>query len=121
MLSSCAAGDARAMLKLLKLVSYDPDTQGVCCQLAHLTSREAFDIVCAKHERRGLVFVFARDSGHQLGQVLYDKESNWLHSLVAGLLSSLVTLELARKAGAVFVCSAAECDCMHMHTYADIV
>ena len=87
------------MLKLLKLVSYGPSTQAVCCKLAQLTSRKAFDILCAKHECRGLVFVYVPDSEHQIGQVFYDKESSWLHSLISGHLTTRVTVELVLTAG----------------------
>ena len=44
-------------------------SQAVCSQLAARTSFKAFEILCAKCEVRGLVFVHSDDPEQKLGEV----------------------------------------------------
>ncbi|DBB04799.1 TPA: hypothetical protein ACH3X3_010091 [Trebouxia sp. C0006] len=74
-------------------------SQAVCCQLAASTSFRAFEILCAKCEGRGLVFVHSDDPEQKLGEVYYDRDPSWQHEMVSGLLSKIVAFDLGQLAG----------------------
>ena len=87
------------MARALDLVITRSSSQAVCCQLAASTSFRAFEILCAKCEGRGLVFVHADDPEQKLGEVYYDRDPSWQHEMVSGLLSKIVAFDLGQLAG----------------------
>ena len=87
------------MVNALDLVMTRSSSQAVCCQLAASTSFTAFEILCAKCEGRGLVFVHADDPEQKLGEVYYDSDHSWQHEMVSGLLSNIVAFDLGQLAG----------------------
>lgn len=98
----CAsAEDAAYMARSLDLLMTSSSSQAVCCQLAASTSFRAFEILCAKCEGRGLVFVHADDPEQKLGEVYYDRDPSWQHEMVSGLLSKIVAVDLNQLAGRI--------------------
>jgi hypothetical protein len=87
------------MVSALDLVMTRSSSQAVCCQLAASTSFRAFEILCAKCEGRGLVFVHSDDPEQKLGEVYYDRDPSWQHEMVSGLLSKIVAFDLGQLAG----------------------
>ena len=79
------------MLKLLNNARRSGTQQAICCQLAVCTSSRGFELLCAKCERRGLVFVGSADARE--GAVFYDRDPSWPHELVSGPLAYQVGLQ----------------------------
>lgn len=97
--STNPAEDAACMARALDLVMTRSSSQAVCCQLAASTSFRAFEMLCAKCEGRGLVFVHTDDPEQKLGEVYYDRDPSWQHEMVSGLLSKIVAFDLGQLAG----------------------
>lgn len=89
--------DAAKMLSLLDAAQDISMAQAVCCQLAYSTSSRAFEILCAKCETKGLVFV--NTASQAVGAVFYDRDPTWQHETLADSISSQVTLQLAETGG----------------------
>ncbi len=87
------------MRNVLDSILATGSAQAVCCQLAACTSFQAFEMLCAQCEHRGLVFVPSRNPQQKLGEVFYDRDASWQHELVSGNLSAILAVDLAELAG----------------------
>jgi len=96
----CAsAEEAKQMRNVLDSILATGSAQAVCCQLAACTSFQAFEMLCAQCEHRGLVFVPSGDPQQKLGEVFYDRDTSWQHELVSGNLSHILGVKLGGLAG----------------------
>ncbi len=87
------------MKQALDSISATGSAEALCCQLSPCTSFQAFEMLCAQCERRGLVFVRSQNPQEQLGEVLYDRDCLWQHELMSGALSNILEGDLRQLAG----------------------
>ncbi len=87
------------MKKALDSILATGSAQAFCCQLALCTSFQAFEMLCAQCEHRGLVFVHSHNPQQKLGEVFYDRDPSWQHELVSGALSDILAGDLRELAG----------------------
>jgi len=94
-----SAEEANIMKKALDSILATDSAQALCCQLALCTSFQAFEMLCAQCELRGLVFVHSHNPHQKLGEVFYDRDCSRQHDLISGALSSILAGDLRELAG----------------------
>lgn len=88
---------------MLQKVVHGGTSEAVCCRLAYHTTSRAFELLCARCEDKGLVFVSSILAAH--GAVFYDRDPTWQHETVSGGLAQEVTAQLTLTGKGCWACN----------------
>lgn len=90
------------MLAVLQKVVHGGTSEAVCCWLAYHTTSRAFELLCARCEDKGLVYVNSKLAAHEA--VFCDRDPSWQEA-VSGGLAQEVTGQLTLTGKGCWACN----------------